>query len=245
MHITRRLLRGSAIVATFVVAAAGGAFLTGSLASASGHQHRVSPFLARHFALLSRPTKVRAHIATLARQDAHTALAQNGNASLDELLSAMATPQDPSARLGLEPADIQSVTIPAAGANPAFAVYVVPGSNGACLISLPPGRVVTGTNGVQTTLPTAPLAVCGTDATMGETGLYHVTQMPNGESVVYGMVPNGNTSVSVQDASGTTQTAPVTNNVFATFAPTGFQSVRYSGSDGRGLTEAASVSAGG
>jgi hypothetical protein len=82
-----------------------------------------------------------------------------------------------------------------------YPTWVVPGSTEVCLIRLAtrPGDV--------------PDGVCGS-VSAAEHGLALTSESATGAPVVVGLVPDGNASVGVTDADGTSQNVPVTNNVY-------------------------------
>jgi hypothetical protein len=82
-----------------------------------------------------------------------------------------------------------------------YPTWVVPGSSEVCL--------VVGTTGSRS----VPGATCGPTA-KAEAGLTGMTETDSGQPVVLGLAPNGNTSVEVTNADGTTENVPVTNNVY-------------------------------
>jgi hypothetical protein len=91
-----------------------------------------------------------------------------------------------------------SAAVFAGGTYPA---WVVPGLTETCVIvgAVRPGDV--------------PGGVCGSTAAAIH-GLALATENAAGTSVVLGLVPNGNASVKVTNADGTTENVPVTNNVY-------------------------------
>lgn len=82
-----------------------------------------------------------------------------------------------------------------------YPTWVVPGSAEVCLVA--------GTIGPRS----VPSSVCGPIA-KAEAGLALMTETDAGQPVVLGLAPNGNTSVKVTNADGTTENVPVTNNVY-------------------------------
>jgi hypothetical protein len=60
----------------------------------------------------------------------------------------------------------------------------------------------------------ATAGVCGTTSGVEERGLALTTENSAGAPVVLGLTPSGNTSVTVTNTDGTTETVPVTNNVY-------------------------------
>lgn len=97
-----------------------------------------------------------------------------------------------------------------AGTEPAAAVYaggsyptwVVPGASKICLVA--------GSTG-----PTSnPGSTCAELGWAEQHGLAIVTENSNGTPVVFGLAPNGNTSVDVTETDGSTRTVPVVHNVY-------------------------------
>lgn len=82
-----------------------------------------------------------------------------------------------------------------------YPTWVVPGTNEVCLIDGP------------TTPEGFYGGVCGSIAA-AEHGIAVTTENANGEPVVIGLVPNGNTSVTVGNADGTVERLPVRDNVY-------------------------------
>lgn len=97
-----------------------------------------------------------------------------------------------------------------AGVDPAAAVYaggtypawVVPGASKVCLVA--------GSTG-----PTSvPGSTCAQLAWAEQHGLAIATESSTGTPVVFGLAPNGNTSVEVTETGGSTRSVPVANNVY-------------------------------
>ena len=80
--------------------------------------------------------------------------------------------------------------------------WVVPGTDGVCLLSMN----IVGQGVGSAVCQTIPRAVAG--------DLVDTATTPSGTSVVTGLVPNGVTSVNVMDETGSTTTVPVVTNVF-------------------------------
>lgn len=95
---------------------------------------------------------------------------------------------------GLEP----SKAVFTGGADP---TWIVPGEREVCLIHAP-----TKPNG-------NPGGICSPVSSAAEQGIVGSTENASGERLILGLVPDGNTSIQVADASETSS-APVTNNVY-------------------------------
>lgn len=98
-----------------------------------------------------------------------------------------------------EPGLDTSAAVFAGGTYPA---WVVPGTNEVCLIH---GAI--GPRGV-------PGGVCSSIGAVEQRGLAVTTESATGAAVVLGLVPNGNSSVNVTNANGSTESVPVANNVY-------------------------------
>lgn len=95
-------------------------------------------------------------------------------------------------RIGLVPSAAAYV----AAAHP---VWIVPGSVEICVLHLE--KVGAG-------------SICGTISAAEQRGLAEGTENATGESLVIGLVPNGNASVSVTMRDGTTESVPVEDNIY-------------------------------
>lgn len=87
-----------------------------------------------------------------------------------------------------------------------FGVWVVPGSAGVCMfvpVSLPRGTIYRGR--------------CNTVAAADSGGFRGIVGQP-GSRIAFGLVPDGNSSVTVTHTDGSTTTTPVDGNVYATSA---------------------------
>ncbi len=88
-------------------------------------------------------------------------------------------------------------------AGGSYPAWVVPGSEGVCLVVGASGRL------------DLPSAVCGTITEAEERGLaLTATAAAGGSPIVVGLAPNGNTSVTVTNADGAREEVPVANNVY-------------------------------
>jgi hypothetical protein len=100
-----------------------------------------------------------------------------------------------SAEVGLDPGGARFV----GGTYPA---WVVPGTNGVCIVS----------SGVVG--PGVADSVCGTTAVADAGRLAKVSATPAGVPVVVGLAPNGNTAVTVDETTGSRREVPVVNNAY-------------------------------
>jgi hypothetical protein len=99
---------------------------------------------------------------------------------------------------GLQAGMDSSAAVFAGGTYP---TWVVPGSTEICLMhGAAPHNV-------------SPGGICGT-VEAAEHGLADGTESAPGVPLILGLVPNGNASVTVTNANGTTESVPVTNNVY-------------------------------
>jgi hypothetical protein len=102
--------------------------------------------------------------------------------------------------------------------NPAFTAWALAGSGGACIVALEAEN--------------AAVATCQTAANANAGGVEGLLQNPDGTQTIFGLVPNGNQSVSLTTVSGSTETVPVTDNVFEATSSSGFASVGVRASSG-------------
>jgi hypothetical protein len=91
----------------------------------------------------------------------------------------------------------------------AYPVVVEPGETEICVLNGPEGMTAASAHAAGELG-----GVCGTIADAETRGLADSTEAASGAPVVIGLVPNGNTSVSVTNTNGTTEDLPVTNNVY-------------------------------
>jgi hypothetical protein len=143
------------------------------------------------------------------RQLLRTAQAGDGVASspgLQPITTRMANrltaPGGPTAEYGLNPSLTQEVAV-----NPSLHVWLVPGSEGVCVIQ--PLQMETG----QPVLG-AYATGCGSVATASAGGFWGVAGDQGGEQTLVGLAPDGNSTVSVMDAEGSDQRVPVVDNVY-------------------------------
>jgi hypothetical protein len=126
--------------------------------------------------------------------DARSVAARSAAATAEPLPGAVATvmPQKVS---GTEPAA-------AVFAGSTYPAWVVPGASKVCLVA--------GSTG-----PTSvPGSTCAELAWAEQHGIAIVTEDANGTPVIFGLAPNGNTSVEVTETDGSTKSVSVTNNVY-------------------------------
>ncbi len=93
--------------------------------------------------------------------------------------------------------------------NDTYPVVIVPGETSTCVISGP-----TGMSAAAAAAAGRLGGVCGSISGAEERGLAVTTESASGAPVVVGLAPKGNASVTVTNADGTTESVPVTNNVY-------------------------------
>jgi hypothetical protein len=122
-----------------------------------------------------------------------TAHSASANASAQPL--PVATEQGINHFQGMDP----SAAVFAGGTYP---TWVVPGSSDVCLVlgATAPDRY--------------PGGVCGSISGAERRGLAVTTENAAGAPIVVGLAPNGNSAVEVTNTNGTTESVPVTNNVY-------------------------------
>lgn len=158
-------------------------------------KHRVALRLVHHVALFRRPVR--------SRHSAHeAALAAGGSVSENPMVQQMSSSSDPDNQRYL--LDMAATEYVAGGDT---GVWVVPGSNGACVVT-------------ETTDTSGPLAgksvdsgSCETTAAIMNEGLIAFVGEYGGAHRIFGLVPDGNTTVTLNFADGTAEEVPVTNNV--------------------------------
>jgi hypothetical protein len=129
---------------------------------------------------------------------------------LHHLIGALARAHGSSANAHPLPVAVEMGTSPRQTTEPSAAVYtggvyptwIIPGSREVCLTHAELGSA----GGAS--------EICGTIADLEQRGLAEVTESTSGSPVVFGLVPNGNSSVQVTNANGSEETVPVTNNVY-------------------------------
>ena len=120
--------------------------------------------------------------------------ARGASAATDAQPLPVAVVEGMSRQLGVEP----SAAVFAGGTYP---TWVVPGSTEVCLMHAALSR------------QDVPGGVCGS-IKAAEHGLAVTSEDAAGAPVVLGLAPDGNISVNVTNADGTTESVPVTNNVY-------------------------------
>jgi hypothetical protein len=127
--------------------------------------------------------------------------------------ASMANGDDPNP-WGLLPAQIVVVPIGATS------VALVPGASGACVATTQPGT--TAATGEAT------YATCGPDTNVLAHGLMGEISSPDGTiTKVYGMVPNGVTSVTITDGGGASHVVAVSSNAYTFSSTNGASSISY------------------
>jgi hypothetical protein len=107
--------------------------------------------------------------------------------------------------------DLSATQLVQAGSGP---VWIVPGAAGACVMS---GQA-TATIAPQ---PGENYTNCNTMDGILQNGLVARASQAGGPSIVFGLVPNGNTSVTLTYATGAQEQVPVVNNVVRAVVPAG------------------------
>lgn len=207
-----RRIAATGAVSCVVLLAGGGV----ALATSSGSVARSGPSplaarhmpLSRHFAVLGKNnpgSRSLLRAATGPRSGHFSAGAtESGSAAatpLAEFLAMMPRYPGPQA-VEAQPSD--AAIVPVESTN--FAA-VTPGAAGACLTAQVPSAALTGhvtSRIVSTCAPTASIEAEGLQLTVGAR---------NGETYAWGMVPNGNSTVTLSEQ-GTTVTVPVVDNVY-------------------------------
>lgn len=91
----------------------------------------------------------------------------------------------------------------------AYVAVVIPGETEVCIENAPTGMTAAAAHAAGLLG-----GVCGTISAAEARGIAETTQSASGKPVVIGLVPNGNTSVEVTNVDGTTESVPVTDNVY-------------------------------
>ncbi len=187
VRLTRLFL--AAAVVTIMAVGADSAFGSDHHSSSLVARHNVSHWLTKHYAIFDH----------LSARQAHIADSTASYPKVTAMLAAMSQPDDPGqTSLGLNTADTVTQDV---NSHP---VWYVPGSNGACIISVPyganAGNVV--------------VATCQTIGNMSAGIQTGYTDVSSNTTTSFGLVPNGVTSVSVSPPTGPTVTAAVQNNAF-------------------------------
>lgn len=187
--------------AAAAVAVAGGLAIaagTGKTSAAALSHHRAARLRApRSGVQVSR--KLISHFAVLRR----ARVADVSNLSAD-------TVADPSvvARLQLNLTDTQLVKT---GSGP---VWIVPGAAGACVLS---GQ----TEATSAPQPGQNYTNCDTTDSILQDGLVARAHEDGGPTILFGVVPDGNTNVTITSGSAPQHQVPVVNNVVRAMIPTG------------------------
>ena len=105
-------------------------------------------------------------------------------------------------------------------------IWLVPGTSGTCLEWTNPA-VPRGGGGGGDCVPNSMAAAGELSPLLGLT---------NGEDIVIGLAPNPNTTVTLTTADGSSQSAPVYDNVYAAEAPQAFNAVTLATSSGAATT---------
>jgi hypothetical protein len=172
------------VVSALVAVCAVGAVAT-AMATAS---HSTKHHSLRYHAASARLTRAFSVL------DARSIEARSAAVTAEPLPDAVANVM-PQRVAGIEPAA-------AAYAGGTYPAWVVPGTSKVCLVA--------GSTG-----PTSvPGSTCAELAWAEQHGLAIVTEDSMGTPVVFGLAPNGNTSVEVTETDGSTRSVPVANNVY-------------------------------
>jgi hypothetical protein len=134
------------------------------------------------------------------------------------VLAAVAREEQVMPSLGLQPGAIQGVSF---GQR---SLWIVPGADGMCVtLDTEFDDPVTGTQ--------EEIAPWHCDSTVGILSYGLVEDAgPGGTSIAFGLVPNGNTAVTAQLATGTLQRIPVTDNGFVAEVGSGVTSFQFAAS---------------
>jgi hypothetical protein len=161
---------------------------------------RVAPRLRQHFRVFRAQTR-------LVRTPDDAALP----AGVDRSLALFASGEGPFAQFGLD--TTQTIQI---GGEAEDTVWVVPGQRGACVItSTLSDPAVTSTPATDTDCTSTSQALA--------TGIVAVARGANGTHILYGLVPNGNSTIEADAPSGASTLVPVIDNTVAetlNFMPT-------------------------
>jgi hypothetical protein len=176
----------SVILVSALVAIVAASAVTAAMASSEGHAAR--PNATSKHAVSARLDRI---FRVLQRANVR---AHGASVATDAQPLPAAVVEGLSHQVGMEP----SAAVFAGGA---YATWVVPGSTEVCLMheALTPQDV--------------PGGVCGS-IQAAEHGLAVTSEDAAGAPVILGLAPDGNTSVKVTNADGTTESVPVTNNVY-------------------------------
>lgn len=128
--------------------------------------------------------------------------------------------------LGLTSSEVQAVT-PA----PNSTVWAQPGTNGMCA-TLSTSVVLPGSNVAHSISPSH----CDETAGVSHYGLVSASTIGTSTFLAWGLVPDGNTSVSAKLADGTSQIIPVTTNAFSARTPSQVESLTFLNASGVSVT---------
>lgn len=178
----------------------------------------VSRSLVAHFAVFRHSGKFRARVA-----------AASTDPSMNRALSNLAEAPEAS-QYGLDVSDAETVSV-----SSAFSVTVVPGSDGVCVLASQPGTVYAA--GLHNHHRGA-VTTCGTVAHADAVGI-QMTLGGAGADFAWGMVPDGNETVGMTTASGSTFHPQVVDNIYAASTPAGqgFASVSFVNASGTATTQ--------
>jgi hypothetical protein len=187
------IFRWRALLVTLVALAAGGAVAALSASGSTGSRPSLRSAPRAHSVTGIAPS-LRRHFALFRSKARHRAR----SAASSSTQPAPAVLNWFQSQYGLDLSQAQTVQL-----TPSFAVTVYPGSSGACMN----WRNADGISGTW---------VCdlSADADAGELKGDVATTPHGADHEVFGLVPNGDATVVVEDASGTDQTVPVRNNMF-------------------------------
>lgn len=131
------------------------------------------------------------------------ATATPGGASLEMVISRLAQGGGFASRFGLTPANAVSVAL-----SQSASAAVLPGSSGTCLIAQTPASADTGraTAGWE--------ATCAPNAAIAANDGMSMTLNGKGGSYAWGLIPDGNSTVTVTTQGGTALSVPVVDNVY-------------------------------
>ncbi len=191
-----------------------------SLGPAAYAHHRVSPALLRHFALLRR-TGI--HQGRSVQGRATSVAPASMPPAVQNMLDNMTSNNQ---ELLLNVAETQQVSV-----GPSATAWVVPGSAGACIMTTTTVAPQLASHGAH-----ALVATCNSTSRILAHGLLAQVDQPDGTTKLYGLVPDGNATVTVTDPAGATATAPTVSNVLLRTSQ-GLQSISFRDGSGATVTE--------
>jgi hypothetical protein len=181
-------------------------------------EHR-SASLASHFSVI----RLRGHVNLRQARDegdatvtADTALSTGPDGELfAHLMSRMGDTSGPMARFGLEPSSAVAIAV-----TSTLSAAVVPGTQGTCLIAQIPNSAESARahGGLE--------ATCAPNAAIEARGGMQMTLNGEDGNYAWGLVPNGNPTVSVTTSDGSL-TVPVVDNVYAVSSTDNLQAVSF------------------